>query len=102
MARKKRRTYSLEYKLETVALVLERGLSPRQVAKDLGIEGIGNINAVRLSQTPQADLIQRQKPVRRHRRDPPAGPPTPKSTHAPTPRRTGARPRRVAYAVVCA
>ncbi len=38
MARKKRRTYSLEYKLETVALVLERGLSPRQVAKDLGID----------------------------------------------------------------
>ena len=38
MARKKRRTYSLEYKLETVALVLERGLSPRQVANDLGID----------------------------------------------------------------
>ena len=31
MARKKRRTYSLEYKLETVALVLERGLSPHMV-----------------------------------------------------------------------
>ena len=38
MARKKRRTYSLEYKLETVARVLEQGLSPRQVAKDLGID----------------------------------------------------------------
>lgn len=38
MARKKRRTYTLEFKLETVALVVERGLSPRQVAKDLGVD----------------------------------------------------------------
>ncbi len=38
MARKKRRTYSLEFKLETVALVREQGLSPRQVAKDLGVD----------------------------------------------------------------
>lgn len=38
MARKKRRSYSLEFKLEAVALVTERGLSPRQVAKDLGID----------------------------------------------------------------
>jgi transposase len=34
----KRSTDSLEYKLETIALVLERGLSPRQVSKDLGID----------------------------------------------------------------
>ena len=38
MARKKRRAYSLEFKLETVALVIERGLSPRQTAKDLGVD----------------------------------------------------------------
>jgi transposase-like protein len=38
MACQKRRMYSLEYELETVALVVEAGLSSQQVAKDLGVE----------------------------------------------------------------
>ncbi len=33
-----RRNYTLEYKLEAVKLMVEKGLSPRQVANDLGVE----------------------------------------------------------------
>jgi transposase len=37
-----RRVYSLEYKLEAVKLICEKGLSARQVADDLGVE-VSNI-----------------------------------------------------------
>ncbi len=37
-----RRAYSLEYKLEAVKLICEKGLSARQVAEDLGVE-VSNI-----------------------------------------------------------
>ena len=38
-----RRVYSLEYKLEAVKLMVEKGLTPRQVADDLGVE-VSNIH----------------------------------------------------------
>ena len=38
----RRRVYSLEYKLEAVKLICEKGLSARQVADDLGVE-ISNV-----------------------------------------------------------
>ncbi len=37
-----RRIYSLEYKLEAVKLMIEKGLTARQVATDLGLE-VSNI-----------------------------------------------------------
>ena len=37
-----RRAYTLEYKLEAVKLMVEKGLTPRQVAEDLGVE-VSNI-----------------------------------------------------------
>ncbi len=33
-----RRAYTVEYKLEAVKLMVEKGLTPRQVADDLGVE----------------------------------------------------------------
>ena len=76
MARKKRRTYSLEYKLETVALVVEQGLSPRQVAKDLGLDRstvgawvrkaeAGELAAPGTSPKTQAQLSAENKKLRR-------------------------------------